>query len=151
MKGKIYSINIAEKKKGDKVQIQSGELLKNIGLKGDAYNKPGDRQISITSIEKIKEQDLCPRVQVDNDIELKSGDFSETLTVEGIDLADISVGDIFQIGENAKIEITQIGMTCFKFCPIGKEKDECPLPKYFLFAKVLIGGIVTVNDTFLKI
>ena len=151
MKGKIYSINIAEKKKGDKLQIQSGELLKDIGLKGDAYNKPGDRQISITSIEKIKEQDLCPRVQDNYDIELKSGDFSETLTIEGIDLAGISVGDTFIIGDNTKIEITQIGMTCYKFCPIGKEKDECPLPKYFLFAKVLIGGAVNVNDTILKI
>ncbi|MCK5759671.1 MAG: hypothetical protein KAH33_00155 [Candidatus Delongbacteria bacterium] len=151
MKGKIYSINIAEKKKGDKLQATSGELLKDIGLKGDAYNKPGDRQISITSIEKIKEQDLCPRVQESNNIELKPGDFSETLTVEGIDLADISVGNTFKIGDNAKIEITKIGMTCYKFCPIGKEKNECPLPKYFLFAKVLIGGTVTANDTFLKI
>ena len=151
MKGKIHSINIAEKKKGDKLQIPSGELLKNIGLKGDAYNKPGDRQISITSVEKIKEQDFCPRVQDNYDIELKSGDFSETLTVEGIDLADVSVGDTFIIGDNAKIEITQIGMTCYKFCPIGKEKDECPLPKYFLFAKVLIGGIVTVNDTIMSL
>ena len=150
MKGKIYSINIAEKKKGNKVQIPSGELLKDIGLKGDAYNKPGDRQISITSIENIKKQDLCPRVQIDHNIELKSGDFSETLTVEGLDLAEISVGDTFTIDENAKIEISQIGMTCYKFCPIGKEKDECSLPKYFLFAKVLTGGIVTVNDTFLK-
>jgi hypothetical protein len=37
MKGKIHSINIAEKKKGNKLQIQSGELLKDIGLKGDTF------------------------------------------------------------------------------------------------------------------
>ena len=149
MKGKIHSINIAEKKKGEKVQISSGELLKDIGLKGDAYNKPGDRQISLISVEKIKEQDFCPRVRTEGN--LIPGDFSETLTIEGIDLNEISVGDTFKIEESAKIEITQIGMTCYKFCPIGKEKDECPLPKHFLFAKVLKSGIVSIEDTFKRI
>ena len=43
----------AEKKKSGKLSIQSGELLKDIGLKGDAYNKPGDRQISIISVENL--------------------------------------------------------------------------------------------------
>ena len=143
MKGKIHSINIAEKKKGGKIQILSGELLKNIGLKGDTYNKPGDRQISLISVEKMKEQDFCPRVRTEGI--LIPGDFSETLTIEGIELANISVGDTFKIGESAEIEITQIGMTCYKFCPIGKEKDECPLPKHFLFAKVLKSGVVNVD------
>ena len=148
MKGKIHSINIAEKK-GGKSSVQSGELLKDIGLKGDAYNKPGDRQISIISVEKIKEQDFCPRVRTEGD--LIPGDFSETLTIEGINSEKISVGDTFMIGESAKIEITQIGMTCYKFCPIGKEKDECPLPKYFLFAKVLKSGVVAIDDKFKQI
>ena len=148
MKGKIHSINIAEKK-GSKSSVQSGELLKDIGLKGDAYNKPGDKQISLISVEKIKEQDFCPRVRTEGG--LIPGDFSETLTIEGIDLNEISVGDTFQIGESAKIEITQIGMICYKFCPIGKEKNECPLPKYFLFAKVLKSGTVVVNDLIEKI
>ncbi|MDA3839121.1 MAG: MOSC domain-containing protein [Candidatus Delongbacteria bacterium] len=148
MKGKIHSINIAEKKKGNKLQIQSGELLKDIGLKGDTYNKPGDRQISLISVGKIKEQEFCPRVRTKDD--LIPGDFSETLTITGIDISNISVGDKFIIGDSAEIEITQIGMTCYKFCPIGKEQNECPLPKYFLFAKVLKSGVVEVNDTFKK-
>ncbi|NOR45077.1 MAG: MOSC domain-containing protein, partial [Candidatus Delongbacteria bacterium] len=99
MQGKIHSINIAEQK-GGKSSIQSGELLKDIGLKGDAYNKPGDRQISIISIEKMKEQDFCPRVRIEGD--LIPGDFSETLTIEGINLNEISVGDTFKIGESAE-------------------------------------------------
>jgi len=148
MKGKIYSVNIADEKKGDKKYIQQGNLLKDIGLEGDAYNKSGDRQITLTSIEKIKEQDFCPRIRIEGD--LIPGDFSETLTLEEIDLDEISVGDIFKIGEIAKIEITKIGMTCYKFCPIGKEKDECPLPKCFLFAKVLQSGVVAIGDTFKK-
>ena len=148
MKGKIYSINIAEKKKGGKTSVQSGELLKDIGLKGDAYNKPGDRQISLISVEQIKEQNFCPRVRSEGD--LIPGDFSETLTIEEIDISNISVGDTFKIGESAEIKISQIGMTCYKFCPIGKEKDECPLPKYFLFAKVLKSGIIDVDNLISK-
>jgi MOSC domain-containing protein YiiM len=148
MTGKIHSINIAEKKKGGKTQIKSGKLIKDIGLEGDAYNKPDDRQISITSIELIEEQNFCPRVRTEDN--LISGDFSETITTSGIDLSKISVGDKFKVGETAEIEISQIGMTCFKFCPIGKVKNECPLPKYFLFAKVLESGNIETNNSIAK-
>ena len=144
MKGKIHSINIAEKKKDGKSPILSANFIKDIGLEGDAYNKPGDRQISITSIELINEQNFCPRVRTEND--LISGDFSETITTSGIDLSKITVGDKFRIGETVEIEISQIGMTCYRFCPINKDKDECPLPKYFIFAKVLKSGIISKGN-----
>ena len=151
MKGKIYSINIAFEKKGDKVRIGTGKLLKDIGLKDDSYNKPGDRQITLASVEKIKEQSFCPRVNMKIKDSLSAGDFSETLTVEGIDFEKISIGDTFKIGETAEIEITKVGMTCYKFCPIGKEQGQCPLPTYFLFAKILESGIIITGNPIEKI
>ncbi|MBU4486643.1 MAG: hypothetical protein KKD38_06905 [Candidatus Delongbacteria bacterium] len=146
MKGRIVSINIADEKKKPKRTIAEGLLVKDIGLDGDAYNKPGARQISITSVEEILAQKECQRVSRNPDFSVKSGDFSETLTIEGIHISQIEIGDIFHIGKTAVIKISEKGMSCYKFCPCGKEKNECPLPKHFLFAEVIENGTVKIGD-----
>lgn len=147
MKGKIISINISEEKKKPKRTITEGLLVKDIGLEGDAYNKPGKRQISITSIEKLNEQKECPRTSKNSDFSVTVGDFSETLTIEGMDISRIKIGDVFHIGNSVIIEILEKGMTCWKFCPWRKEENECPLPKDFLFAEVILSGPVRIGDS----
>ncbi len=151
MKGKIISINISDEKKKPKRKLETGGyLIKNVGLEGDAYNKPPVRQISLISTELLTEQYHCPRVGKGELFIVGPGDFSETLTIEGIDISKISIGDIFQICSDAKIRITEKGMTCFKFCPWEKAENECPLPKHFLFAEVLESGTVSVGDEIKK-
>ena len=147
MKGKIAYINFTRDKKEPKEQIVSGDLIKDTGLEGDAYNKQGARQISVTSVELLSEQAQCPRAGREPDFVVKPGDFRETLTTEGLDLALINTGDVFLIGESAKIRITEKGMTCFEYCPWGRLEGECPLPKHYLFAEVLEGGTVKSGDT----
>jgi len=150
MKGKIFAINIASEKKTLKKQVQKGNLIKDTGLEGDAYNKPPNRQISITSIELLNEQAQCPRVSKDPDFTVKTGDYCETLTTEGLDLAQIKIGDVFQIGKSSKIRISEKGMTCWEFCPWNKSEGECPLPKHFLFAKVIESGEIKPGDEIKK-
>lgn len=147
MKGKIISINTADEKKKPKRSISEGLLVKGIGLEGDAYNKPPFRQISITSVELLKAQVHCPRVGKGEELAVSPGDFSETLTVEGLEISKIGIGDIFLIGSDAKIRISEKGMTCWKFCPWGKAENECPLPKDFLFAEVIQSGLVRSGET----
>jgi len=147
MKGKIAYINFTRDKKEPKEHIVSGDLIKDTGLEGDAYNKPGQRQISVTSVELLSEQGQCPRSGREPEFVVKPGDFRETLTTEGLDLGLVNTGDVFLIGESAKIRITEKGMTCFEYCPWGRLEGECPLPKHFLFAEVLEGGTVKSGDT----
>jgi MOSC domain-containing protein YiiM len=151
MKGKIISINISDEQKGQKRQISFGNLIEGIGLEGDASNKPGPRQISITSLELLKEQAQCPRVGKGGEFIVNPGDFKETITTEGLDLSLVKAGDIFMIGETAKIEISEKGMTCWEYCPWGRLDGECPLPKHFLFAEVLEGGTVKTGDDISKL
>ncbi|HQO08561.1 MAG TPA: hypothetical protein PLK90_00235 [Clostridiales bacterium] len=145
MKGKIVSINISDEKKKPKKPISSGKLIENVGLEGDAYNKSGPRQISITSMELLKEQTQCPRVGKGEDFIVGPGNFSETLTVEGMDLSAINIGDVFTAGET-KFRISMKGMECWEHCPWNKEKGECPLPKHFLFAEVIKSGEIKAGD-----
>ena len=150
MKGKIIAINLATEKKTQKKQVASGYFIKDVGLECDAYNKPPERQISIISAELIKDQAECPRVGKEPEYIVKPGDFKETLTTEGLDLSNVNVGDIFKVGEKAKIQITEKGMTCWEFCPWGRLEGECPLPKHFLFAKVIESGLIKTSDSISK-
>lgn len=151
MKGKIIAVNITSEKKTPKKQVQKGNLINNFGLEGDAYNKPPNRQISITSIELLNEQAQCPRVSKNSDNTVKIGDYCETITVEGIDLSQVKTGDTFFIGEKAKINISGKGMDCWEFCPWNKPEGECPLPKHFLFAKVIESGEISIDNEIKKI
>ncbi|MDY0016320.1 MAG: hypothetical protein RBS89_00600 [Candidatus Delongbacteria bacterium] len=146
MNGKIFAINISSEKKTPKKQISSGNLIKDTGLKGDAYNKIPNRQISITTIELLKEQALCPRVSKNSDFTVKTGDYCETLTISGIDLSQVETGDTFLIGEKARICISGKSMDCWVFCPWNKLEGECPLPKHFLFARVIESGEIKVQN-----
>jgi len=151
MKGKIAYINFTRDKKEPKEHIVSGNLIKDTGLESDAYNKPGQRQISVTSVELLSEQAQCPRAGREPEFVVKPGDFRETLTTEGLDLALINTGDVFKIGETAKIRITEKGMTCWEYCPWGRLEGECPLPKHFIFAEVIESGSVKSGDEIEKI
>jgi len=151
MKGKIVSINIAAEKKTPKKPVTSGNFIKDVGLEDDAYNKTPDRQISIISVELLKEQIQCPRVGKGEEFIVNPGDYKETLTTEGLDLSNVNVGDIFTVGENAKTQISEKGMTCWEFCPWGRLEGECPLPKHFLFAKVIESGQIKTGNKILKV
>ena len=150
MNGKIACINFTPDKKEQKKQVASGNLIKDIGLEGDAYNKPLKRQISLISAELIREQAECPRTGTEPEFIVKPGSFKETLTTESLDLSKIKIGDILKIGDTVKIQITEKGMTCWEFCPWNKPEGECPLPKNFLFAKVLESGTIKSGDRISK-
>mgnify|MGYP001766189656 FL=1 len=119
MNGKIACINFTPDKKEQKKQVASGNLIKDIGLEGDAYNKPLKRQISLISAELIREQAECPRTGTEPEFIVKPGSFKETLTTESLDLSKIKIGDILKIGDTVKIQITEKGMTCWEFCPLN--------------------------------
>jgi molybdopterin adenylyltransferase len=146
MNGKVAFINFTGDRKEPKEQIGSGLLIAGAGLQGDAYNKPPHRQISLISVELLKEQAQCPRAGKEPEFTAGPGSFKETLTTEGLDLALVRTGDVLKIGESAKIRISEKGMTCWEYCPWGRLEGECPLPKHFLFAEVIEGGVVKTGD-----
>jgi MOSC domain-containing protein YiiM len=139
IKGKILPVNISPKKGGRKQNINCGLFIENHGLKDDGHAEPGIRQVSLLakeSIEKIRNKGL----------DVQYGDFAENLTIEGIDLPSLSIGTRLKIGCKVLMEVTQIGKVCHERCNIFYTVGDCVMPREGIFAKVLHGGEIKIDD-----
>jgi MOSC domain-containing protein YiiM len=137
--GKILAVNISQKKGEKKNNIPCGLFVENLGLENDAHAEPGIRQVSLLakeSIEKIKAKGL----------DVQYGDFAENLTTEGIDLPSLPVGTKLKVGNKVLLEVSQIGKVCHNRCNIFYTVGDCVMPREGIFAKVLTGGEIKIND-----
>ncbi len=136
----VVAVCIGEQTQKRKKQVQEGRLVYNWGLDGDAHASKGHRQVSLLaqeSIDKMREEGL----------EVKAGDFAENLTTEGINLVELPVGTVLKIGENIRLEVTQIGKECHDRCAIFYQVGDCVMPREGIFARVLAGGEVKPGDS----
>ena len=146
IRGKVFSINLSEKKGVGKKAVKESYLKKGWGLLGDAHSGHWHRQISLLSWGRIREQKICPKVKKSEEQGFKPGDFAENITTEGLNLAILKVGDEIEIGKNIRLKVSQIGKKCHNYCAIYKKIGKCIMPKEGIFAKVLKGGKIKVGD-----
>ena len=136
---KVVSVNISNDKGGVKRPVELISLNEK-GIVGDAHSGNWHRQISLLSKESIEE------FGVKTDRVYKWGEFAENITVEGINLSNVSILDKFFIG-NVELEVTQIGKKCHgDGCAIFQEIGKCVMPKNGLFCRVVTGGQIKAND-----
>jgi len=138
IEAKIIAISTSEKKGQKKHNIETAELVADYGMKGDAHAGKWHRQISLLGIKGI---DMMRAQGAD----VKPGDFAENITVEGVVLYELPIGTKLRIGET-ELEVTQIGKECHSGCEIMKQVGSCIMPTQGIFAKVLKGGTIKVND-----
>jgi MOSC domain-containing protein YiiM len=138
--GKILAVNISQKKGEKKNNIDCGLFLENLGLENDAHAQADIiRQVSLlskASIEKIRAKGL----------DVNYGDFAENLTIESIDLPSLPIGTRLKIGREVLLEVTQIGKICHNRCNIFYTVGDCVMPREGIFAKVLTGGEIKIDD-----
>lgn len=138
--GKILAVNISEQKGEKKNNIDCGVFLENLGLKKDAHAQADIiRQVSLLakeSIEKIRAKGL----------DVNYGDFAENLTTEGIDLPSLPIGTRLKVGNKVLLEVSQIGKVCHNRCNIFYTVGDCVMPREGIFAKVLVGGQIKIDD-----
>ena len=137
--GKIVAICISKKKGVQKKVIEQCKLVENSGLEGDAHAGSWHRQISLLS----KEARL---VMENKGAKLNDGDFGENLLTEGIDFVHIKVGNKLRLGKDALVRITQIGKECHDRCSIYYQVGDCIMPREGIFAEVLKGGEIKIDD-----
>lgn len=137
--GKIVAICISEKKGVQKKDIKRCKLIENHGLEGDAHAGSWHRQISLLS----KEARL---IMENKGAKLNDGDFGENLLTEGIDFVNIKVGNKLRLGKDALVRITQIGKECHDRCNIYYQVGDCIMPREGIFAEVLKGGEIKIDD-----
>ena len=137
--GKIISINISTRKGEKKTSVQSAVLKENHGIVGDAHAGDWHRQVSLLAAESVDKMR-------GRGIELHPGDFAENLTIEGIDLKGLKIGQRLKIGSEAILEITQIGKECHNGCAIKRLVGDCVMPREGVFAKGIKGGEIKIED-----
>lgn len=139
--GKLNAISISEKKGIPKSNIMEAELIENWGINGDAHAGKWHRQISLLALESINSM-------IEKGLNnLKPGIFAENLTTEFLELPILNIGTKIKIGEDCLLEITQIGKECHSRCAIFEQAGDCVMPREGIFAKVIKGGKLKVNDT----
>jgi MOSC domain-containing protein YiiM len=136
---RIVAVSISPKKGVKKTNILLGRLIENYGLENDAHAGDWHRQVSLLAVEsisKIREKGL----------DVNPGDFAENITTKGIKLWELPVGTRLKLGEDALVEVTQIGKECHDRCAIYKQVGDCVMPREGIFVKVLKGGTIGPSD-----
>ncbi|UCH89791.1 MAG: MOSC domain-containing protein [Thermoplasmata archaeon] len=137
--GILLSINISSEK-GEKKSPIDRSFITEYGVEGDAHSGEGHRQVSLLADESIDKMR-------GKGVDINYGDFAENLTVKGIDLMSVAVGQRIGVGEAVVLEVSQIGKECHEGCAIREQVGDCVMPREGVFAKVIRGGEVKVGDS----
>ncbi len=146
MAGRVLSVNRSQIKGVPKRPVKEGYLREDWGLLGDAHSGKWHRQVSFLAWERIKSQNTCPQIETSELRELRPGDFAENITTQGLDLAQLRVGDRMTIGDKIEVKVTQIGKKCHTRCAIYQKIGKCIMPQEGIFVEVLRGGKIKVGD-----
>jgi len=141
---KIVSIAISRKKGTRKTCIDEVDLVENHGLDGDAHAGDWHRQVSFLAAESIDRSR-------EGGLDVSFGDYAENIATTGIDWKAQPLGARFRLGDTAVVEVTQIGKECHKKCAIFYQAGDCIMPKEGVFARVLTGGTIRVDDLIVQI
>ncbi len=127
-------------RKGEKKRDAGRALLRpGHGIEGDAHAGDWHRQVSLLADESVD-------TMRGRGVELGPGDFGENLTVRGIDLKALAIGQRLTVGAAVVLEITQIGKECHDGCAIKRQVGDCVMPREGVFARVIAGGEVRAGD-----
>lgn len=138
---RVVAVCISENRGTKKTFIRQGQLEKNFGLVGDAHaGGSSHRQVSLLAIESVRKME-------EKGLKAVPGIFAENITTEGIELLSLKPGSKISVGDEAVLEITQIGKKCHSGCEIFKQIGDCVMPREGLFSRVISGGIVKKNDS----
>ncbi len=141
----VEAVCISLKKGTVKREQPSVKIVEEWGIEDDAHAGKWHRQISLLAGESIDNVKVILPT-------LKNGAFAENIITRGIDLLKVPVGQQLAFGQGVVLEITQIGKECHNDgCVIKKATGDCIMPREGLFAKVIKGGTISVNDAIVAV
>jgi MOSC domain-containing protein YiiM len=137
---KIVAVCQSKDKGTRKQPQQQAVLTPDWGMVNDAHaSEQSHRQVSLLAVESINKMRNLG-------FELNYGDFAENLTTEGIEVASLPIGTRLTVGKEVVLEITQIGKECHQDCAIRQQMGDCIMPREGVFARVINGGSIQIND-----
>ncbi len=135
---RVKSVNMSKSRSDPKVDVGTGELRASYGLVGDAHAGFSEREISVLGMESIEE------VNREHGIGAVPGSFAENLTLEGLELMTLHLGDRLRVGP-ALLEVVQIGKPA-DAAHTYNFKGVSVLPRKGVFCRVVEGGWVARGD-----
>lgn len=140
---RIVAVCTNSERGSPKKPMRQGLLRENYGLVGDAH-AGSTRQVSLLAIESINKmlralKSINPDRMHSQGVVVNPGDSAENLVTEGVDLLSLSPGTRIYMGEEAVLEITEIGKEFHR-------PGFYLLPLEGVFARVIHGGIVKPGD-----
>ena len=138
--GRIVAVSTSRRKGQKKSNLSEGTLIKGRGFVGDAHAGDWHRQVSLLAMESIS------KIR-NKGIDVAPGDFAENITTTGIEIWQLELGTRLAVGDEAELEITQIGKECHDRCAIYHQVGDCVMPREGIFARVLRGGKVKPGDS----
>ena len=136
--GVIQAICTSEQKGTAKTAVKTAVLIENHGIQGDAHAGTWHRQISLLADETIQAFNALGA-------NVPYGAFGENLVVSQLPLTALPIGTRLMSGDII-LEVTQIGKTCHHPCQIHRRVGHCIMPTQGVFAKVIHGGTLQIND-----
>lgn len=134
----IFRISIAPKKGEKKTNTHEVYLRSGQGIDGDAHSTTG-RPVSLLPFESF-------RKVYHPDLQVNPGDFAENITTKGLNYDSVQIGTRFHLGDEALLEVIQIGKKCHHNCIIRQTVGDCIMPREGVFARVLVGGTIREGD-----
>jgi len=136
--GCIVAVCASEHRLDPKTDIGEGVLRAGYGLVGDSHAGLSEREVSLLAVESIEQ------AMQRHGINAGPGSFAENLTIEGLDLLALRLGDRLRVGP-ALLEVVQLGKPAelahtYNFCGVSI------LPTKGVFCRVLKGGRVARGD-----
>jgi MOSC domain-containing protein YiiM len=140
---KIVAVCLSKEKGTKKEPVSQAFLKEGHGLVGDAH-AGSSRQISLLAKESINKmlsalESINPERMRSQGIKINPGDSAENLVTEGVDLVSLCPGTQLYVGEEAILEVTQIGKEFHR-------PGFYLLPLEGVFARVVHGGMVKPGD-----
>ncbi len=136
----VIAVCRSRKKGTRKEAIAEGVLQQDYGLVDDAHaDSSTHRQVSLLAVESIAKMQRLG-------LNVGNGDFAENITSKGIDLVSLPVGSRLRVGDQAILEVTQIGKECHTRCAIYRQVGQCIMPEEGVFVRVIRGGLVKAGD-----
>lgn len=140
--GKIEKLAVSNGKGTPKDPVDQASLVQNYGLENDAHGGEWHRQVSLLGIESINRMK-------EKGLKVDFGSFAENIATSGVRLFELPIGTLILAGQNAVLEVTQIGKECHAKCAVYERAGDCVMPREGIFARVLSGGAIGKDDRIL--
>ncbi len=136
---RIVSINSNLTKEFRKIPRTEGQLIEGFGLEGDRHAGRPERNVSLLNVETVRE--LAAR-----GMPVSPGILGENLTVEGLPVMELSVGERLRLGDEAILEITGDRPACREMLDVHPEALKAMVGRSGKMAGVVVGGTIRPGD-----